>query len=164
MFERGCKMFLMTVFTMLCCLVSAQAMENYEVNQKRLKEATFAFIEDYVNSKNDRPRKRMAVPARMFQYIPAQMPSLLPASICLINRQMVDDIAAAIGINGIIKDFAEEYAVFKESDLATKRLTVSNYLVGTVFDEERESIDLKKKSKVNEEVADHIARFLKIIE
>ena len=163
MFERGCKMFLMTVFTMLCCLVSTQAMEDYERNQERLRAATFDFVENYVNSINDQPRKYMEIRPCLLQYVPEKLTrEFLPHHRCLINVATIDEIATAIGIDGIIKDFTAEYEAFKESNLARKRMYVSNYLYGAVFGEARESIGVKKKSRIDEESADQIARFLKI--
>ena len=164
MFERGYKNLSTIVLVMLCCLVSAQAMEDREVNRARLKEDTFVFIKNYVNSRNNQPRKRMRVPARMFQHIPEKIPMLLPlSSICMINGGTAKEIAAEIGIDEITKNFALDYSAFKQDKSLTKRMCVSNYLMGCVFEDERESIDVKRKSRIDEESADQIARFLKIV-
>lgn len=164
MLARLHQRILVLVGLMLCCLVSVQAMEGYERNQERLKAATFSFIENYVNSKNDQPRIYMAIPSCLLQYVPERLTrEFLPHDQCLINVATVDEIAAAIGINAVIKGFAVEYEAFQKSNLATKRMYVSNYLFGVVFDEERETIELHGKSRIGEEKADQIARFLKII-
>ena len=164
MLARLHQRILILVGLMLCCLVSAQAMESYERNQERLKAATFSFIENYVNSKNDRPRMYMVIPSCLLQYVPERLTrEFSPHDQCLINVATIEEIAAAIGINAAIKNFAAEYEAFQESNLATKRINVSNYLFGCVFDVERESIVLKGQSRIGEDKADQIARFFKII-
>lgn len=164
MFERRCKNLSTIVLVMLCCFVSAQAMESYERNQERLRAATFAFVEDYVNSINDQPRMYMKIPPCLLQYVPEKLTrEFLPHHRCLINVATIDEIAAIIGVDAIIKDFTEEYPAFQKSNLARKRMSVSNYLYGAVFGEARESIKLKEKSRIDEESANEITRFLRII-
>ena len=91
-------MFLTSVLLLLLCLGSSKAMEDYELNQERLCAATFAFVENYVKSRNDQSGKRMHVPARMFQYIPEKIPPLSPQAICLINMETADEIARFLKI------------------------------------------------------------------
>lgn len=156
--------FLMIALAMLCCFVSVQAIEDSETNQQRLKEATFVFIEKYVNSRNDQPRGRMLVDSCLLQYVPERLTrEFSPHAQCSINMATVDEIAEVVGIDHIIEGFAVNYRVFKENELLAKRMKVSNYLYVCVSEEERETIELHGQSRIGEEKADQIARFLKII-
>ena len=160
MFERRRKMFLTTVLLLLLCLNSSKAMEDRDVDQTRLKTATFVFIENYVNSRNDQPRGCMSIPPCLLQYVPEKLTrEFLPHHRCVINVETIDEIAVVLGI----KNFESDYLNFKQDELFTKRMYVSNYLVGAVFVDKRESINVNKRSRVSERVADDIARFLKII-
>lgn len=156
--------FLMVVLAILCCFVSAQAMEDLETNRERLKEATLVFIEKYVNSRNDQSRGRMLVDSCLLQYVPERLTrEFSPHARCSINMATIDEIATVIGIDDAIEGFAANYRVFKENELLIKRMKVSNYLCACVSEEERETIELHGQSRIGEEKADQIARFLKII-
>lgn len=157
------RTFLVIFGCMLCCVTFAQSMESYERNQERLRAATFDFIENYVKTKADPRRGYMRVHWCVLQYVPERLTREFSRhDHCLINTTTVDEIAGVIGIDKALENFTAQYEIFQKSNLVTKRMSVSNYLYGCVFQGERESIALNEQSRIDGDSADKIAEFLNI--